>query len=65
VNLTVKYRWIADVKDFRMRIKVTKAPERYDFIYPTTEWKTLVLKNMKDEQFEVDEDQFYIDVTGD
>ena len=36
-SLIVKYRWLANVKDFRMRIKATKSPEQFGFIYPTSE----------------------------
>ena len=32
------------------------------FIYPDSNWKTVILKNMSPEEFEVDEEQFYIDV---
>jgi aminopeptidase N len=60
--LTVSYKWTADVKDFRMPIKVTKAKGKYEFIYPTTTWQTLTLPNMDSDDFEVDEENFYMNV---
>lgn len=60
--MTVSYKWIADVKDFRMPVKVTKAKDTFDFIYPTTSWKTITLPNMTPDEFEVDELRFYVNV---
>ena len=60
-NLSVKYRWVTNVKNFRMPVKVTKTADRFGFIYPTTEWKTVVLKNVSMSEFEVDEENFYIE----
>lgn len=64
-NLEVRYRWKADVPSFNMPVKVTTAPQRMAFVYPTTAWKTLTLKNMKADDFEVDKDHFFIDVAQD
>lgn len=61
-ELLVGYRWVADVKDFRMPIKVTTKPETFSFIYPTSEWKVLKLKGMTEAEFEVDEEHFFVDV---
>lgn len=61
-NLKVKYRWMADVTNFRMPVKVTTAPDKFEFIYPTTVWKTMTLKNMSIDAFGVDEENFYINV---
>ncbi|PSL29012.1 M1 family aminopeptidase [Chitinophaga ginsengisoli] len=62
-NLQLTYRWLADVSGFKMPVKVTLAPERFGFIYPTTQWQTITLKQMREDDFEVDEDHFYIQVT--
>jgi aminopeptidase N len=59
-NLGVRYRWMAKAKNFRMPVKVTKAPDHFGFIYPTTEWKSVLLKNISPGEFEVDEENFYI-----
>lgn len=64
-NLVVKYRWKADVAAFDMPVKVTTAAHQMAFIYPTTAWKTLTLKNMQAADFMVDEDHFFIYVAGD
>ncbi|GAA0560011.1 M1 family aminopeptidase [Chitinophaga japonensis] len=63
-NLAVKYRWKADVPDFRMPVKVTTAVDQFRFIYPETNWQSMVLKNMTAEDFEVDDTHFYIAVSG-
>jgi aminopeptidase N len=46
---------------FSMPVKVTVKKDTYDFIYPTTEWQTATLKNMKADDFKVATDLFYID----
>jgi aminopeptidase N len=61
-ELLVRYRWTADVKDFRMPVRVTTKPGVFSFVYPTTEWKVMKLKEMTEAEFEVDEEKFYIDV---
>jgi hypothetical protein len=61
-ELLVRYRWAADVKDFRMPVRVTTKPGAFSFVYPTTEWKVMKLKDMTEAEFEVDEERFYIDV---
>jgi hypothetical protein len=61
-DLQIRFRWAADVKNFRMPVKVMHAANEFKFIYPGPDWKTVILKNMSAEEFEVDEEQFYIDV---
>jgi hypothetical protein len=43
-----------------MPIKVTTAIDHFEFIFPTTEWKSTRIANMKEEHFEVDENDFLI-----
>ncbi|WP_143708777.1 M1 family metallopeptidase [[Flexibacter] sp. ATCC 35208] len=57
-TLMVRYRWVADVPYFRMPVKI----KNHEFIYPTTEWKTLTLRNQAAADFEIDEENFYIEV---
>ncbi len=59
-DLQIKYHWQADVKDFRMPVRVTVGGGNMDFIYPVQNWKTLLLKNMTLEEFDVDTQNFYI-----
>ncbi|MBY0434613.1 MAG: carboxypeptidase-like regulatory domain-containing protein [Cyclobacteriaceae bacterium] len=59
-DLVIDYRWQSDVKDFRMPIKVTTAIDHFDFIFPTTAWKSTTIKNMPGDQFDVDENGFLI-----
>jgi len=60
-NLKCRYRWRADVKDFRMPVRVTTTPGKFAFIHPTTEWQTMDLGSMDPKEFRYDEDWFYID----
>ena len=60
-SVTVMYRWNADVKDFRMPIKVTTAENQYEFIYPTTKWQTTKLEIKHPEDFKIEKDRFYVD----
>jgi hypothetical protein len=61
-DLEITFRWKADVKNFRMPVKVMHAANEFKFIYPGSEWKSVVIKNMSPAEFEVDEEHFYIDV---
>lgn len=61
-NVAARYRWIADVADFRMPIKVTTAENKYEFIYPTTSWQIMKLGNIQPENFKVAENLFYVGV---
>ena len=58
----IRYKWNADVKDFKMPLKVTTTPDHFEFIYPTTKWQTLSLKNFDPKNFKVDEDKFLCNV---
>lgn len=60
-NLRIKYRWVADVAAFRMPIKVTTRADHFEFIYPSTEWKTSTLKNLAAHEFDVNDEDFFID----
>lgn len=61
-DLAVRYKWKADVPDFRMPVKVLPAGKDGFFIYPTTEWKTIQLPNMRSKNFKVDNINSYFDV---
>ncbi|RCR70593.1 carboxypeptidase-like regulatory domain-containing protein [Larkinella punicea] len=61
-ELVVRYRWKADVPNFRMPIRVTKTENQSDFIMPTTVWQTMTLPNLTADDFEVDEIRFYVKV---
>lgn len=56
-DLRVRYRWVADVPDFRMPVRV----KGRDFIYPTLEWKMLTFHNQAAADFEIDDENFYIE----
>lgn len=61
-KVTARYRWKADVADFTMPIKVTTSKNKFEFIYPTTEWQTTELGGIHPDDFKVAEDLFYVDV---
>lgn len=39
-NGVLQYRWITDVKEFDMPIKVSLKADNYTLVYPTNEWKS-------------------------
>lgn len=59
-EVTAMYRWDADVKDFRMPVKITTSPGKFDIIYPTTTWTTTKLNVNDPSEFQVAEDLYYI-----
>jgi len=59
-SVTARYRWEADVSDFRMPIKVTTSPDKFEFITPTTDWQTKKLNGIAPEDFKVAENLFYV-----
>lgn len=61
-DVKAKYKWNADVRDFRMPVTVTTAPGKYEFITPTTDWQTMTLGDIDPMQFKVAESLFYVDV---
>jgi len=58
-DLEVRYKWEADVPDFRMPIKVTTSRDSLSFIYPTADWQKITLKGMTPADFRVDTTEFY------
>jgi aminopeptidase N len=57
---SVSYRWIADVKEFAMPVKVGRK-DNWQLIRPTTEWKRMKLE-VKKNDFEVATDLYYVNV---
>ena len=58
----VQYRWNSEVEKFNMPVKITTAKNVYAFIYPTKDWKVLELKDMKEKDFKVATDKFYVGI---
>ncbi|MCK5702811.1 MAG: M1 family metallopeptidase, partial [Cyclobacteriaceae bacterium] len=56
------YNWQADVKDFKMPIKVTTAPGKYELIYPTKDAQTIDLNGLHPDDFKIAEDQFFVNL---
>jgi aminopeptidase N len=61
-TVTARYRWKAEVPDFRMPIKVTMSRSKYEFIYPTTSWQTVTLGDIPPEEFKTADDLFLVDL---
>jgi aminopeptidase N len=57
-----RYRWNADVKEFRMPIEAMTAPGKYEFIYPTVDWQTTDLHSMNPEDFKIADSLFLVDL---
>jgi aminopeptidase N len=53
-------RWIADVKNFRMPVKVRIKGGEYEYIDPTTKFEQLDLKGATKDNIEVDTFNYYI-----
>ena len=52
-----QYRWIANVQDFNMPIRINSG-EKQTWIYPTSEWKKIALKK----GFKPDLKNFYVEL---
>jgi len=61
-SISARYKWDADVPDFRMPVKVTTSAEKYEFIYPTTTWQTMKLGPIDPREFRIADDLFYVDL---
>lgn len=61
-NGELSYRWVADVKDFDMPVKVTITPNTYTLIKPTTKWKTTKVGESINEATFKNDPQFYIKI---
>ncbi|MDZ4844685.1 MAG: M1 family metallopeptidase [Chitinophagales bacterium] len=61
-NKLLDYRWVADVSDFKMPVRVTTSPNTFKEIEPTTAWQTMNLWLGKKDTFLVADDLFYIEV---
>lgn len=55
----LKYRWNNCINGFEMPVKVTLAPGKYEFIFPTTKWKNSRCNLPNKDDFQVDEG-FYV-----
>jgi aminopeptidase N len=61
-RISARYRWNADVRDFRMPVRVTLGEGEWGWIRPTTDWQTLVLGMIHPEEFRLEADRFYADL---
>jgi aminopeptidase N len=61
VGQVLYFRWVSDIPDFDMPVKVTVGVDNYQFIHPGTKWATANLSYMDPKLFKVDK-LFYIKV---
>jgi aminopeptidase N len=59
VGQQLQYRWISDVKDFNMPVRVKLSDNGYKLIYPGTLWRSSNITLSDHKNFEVDKN-FYI-----
>jgi aminopeptidase N len=57
----LQFRWVTDVIDFNMPVKVTLSDDGYRFIYPGKTWQTTTFTMTDKKQFKVDPN-FYINI---
>lgn len=56
----LRNRWVADVDDFRMPVRLKVAKHRYATIESTTSWQTMRIDDCDPEELTPLEDQYYI-----
>ena len=61
-GLHVGYKWEADVNNFHMPVKITVSKDSMGWIYPTTNWQTMEIKNMSPDTLKVATGEFYVGV---
>ncbi|SFM94707.1 Peptidase family M1 [Chitinophaga sp. YR627] len=57
----LKFRWVTDVENFNMPVKVTLTDNGYTFIYPGRNWQSMTMTLSDRKKFKVDPN-FYINV---
>jgi aminopeptidase N len=62
IDTRARYRWLADVKGFRMPVRVTMGRGIWGWIHPTTEWQTVSVAGMSPEEFDLEKDRFYCEL---
>ncbi|MFN0015304.1 MAG: M1 family metallopeptidase [Saprospiraceae bacterium] len=55
----LEFRWADCVPGFNMPVRVTVERDRFEFVYPTSEWQAVQAKSLKIRHFQVDEN-FYV-----
>jgi aminopeptidase N len=53
-GVDIRCQWKADEPDFKLPVKASAGKDSF-FVYPTTEWKTVHLDNIKIEDFKLDQ----------
>jgi aminopeptidase N len=58
-DIKLEYRWLADVPDFRMPVRIFS--NNYDLIlYPGNEWKEIIIENTEPQLLKIASDEYFI-----
>jgi len=58
----MSHRWSACAREFQMTVRVTTAPDKYEFITPTTSWQQMKIGQIPPGDFKIEADRFYVNV---
>jgi hypothetical protein len=61
-DLEIRFKWNANVSNFVLPVKVTTVNKKEFFIYPTTEWKSISLKDTSPKDIRIDNTFSYFDL---
>ena len=59
-TIEVQFAWDTKVDGFRMPVKVTVAKDKYQMIFPDKQWKTMLLEDIKMDEFKIAEHLYLI-----
>lgn len=58
-GLQIECRWVTPVPGFRMPLKYLDAQKNWVWMYPTSEWQTMILPGLKSKGFQLDDKNLY------
>jgi hypothetical protein len=61
-DLEFRYKWNANVSNFRLPVKIIAANKKEFFIYPTTEWKSTSVPNNLPDDVKIDNVHSYFEI---
>jgi len=61
-DLVLRFKWNANISNFAMPVKITTADKRVFFIYPTPEWKSVLLPSCSKKDIQIDNIYSYFDL---
>lgn len=58
-GLQVDCRWVSEVPDFHMPLRYLDAQNNWVWMYPTSDWQTMILPGIKAKNFRLDDKNLY------